>query len=273
MRSVDSVRTPDERFDDLPDYPFLPRYVQVGEGLRMHYAAVGPEDGPAVLLMHGQPTWSYLYRHVLKELGDRGIRALAPDLIGYGRSDKPTSRTAYTLKSHIGWVTDLVTALDLTGITLVAQDWGGPIGLGVLARQPERFAAVVAANTILHTADPDLEGRLTWTVHGTDDERVVIQEALLDYVLLSLRQPTFTASVLVDFATTSSLSADELAAYDAPFPDEGFQAGLRQMSALIPLTRNDPGAHQPRYGGRPAPVEEALRHGVLRRRPGNCRLG
>lgn len=238
---MDRLRTPDERFEGLPGYPFAPHYVEVTDGLRMHYAAVGPTSGPVVLLLHGQPTWSYLYRHVLKDLSDRGIRAIAPDLIGYGRSDKPTSRTAYSLKSHLGWVSDLVTALDLTEITLVAQDWGGPIGLGALARTPSRFRAVVAANTILHTADPALEGRLTWTVHGTEGDRVVIQESLLDYVLMSLRQPTFTASVLVDFATTSALSPAELAAYDAPFPDESFQAGLRQMSALIPLTRNDPG--------------------------------
>jgi haloalkane dehalogenase len=237
---VSVVRTPDERFVGLPDYPFPPRYVEVGH--RMHYAEAGPADGPVVLLLHGQPTWSYLYRHVLTDLGARGIRAIAPDLIGYGRSDKPTDRTAYSLRNHISWLSELVTALDLQDITVVVQDWGGPIGLGTLARLPERFARVVAANTILHTADPLLAGRLDWTIHGVEDERVVIQEALLDYVLMSLRQPVFTASVLVDFATTSSLSPAELAAYDAPFPDETFQAGLRQMSALIPFTRNDPGA-------------------------------
>jgi haloalkane dehalogenase len=235
------LRTPEDRFQGLPGYAFEPQYVDV-QGLRMHYAEAGPADGPLVLLLHGQPTWSYLYRQVLADLGARGLRAIAPDLIGYGRSDKPADRTVYSLRSHISWLADLVTALDLQDVTLVAQDWGGPIGLGVLSRSPDRFARVVAANTILHTADPDLAGRLTWAVHGVDDGRVVIQEALLDYVLLSLRQPTFTPSVLVDFATTTTLAPEVLAAYDAPFPDERHCAGLRQMSALIPLTRNDPGA-------------------------------
>lgn len=236
------ARTPDERFVGLPDYPFAPQYVEVGDGLRMHYAEAGPSHGPVVLLLHGQPTWSFLYRHVLADLGARGIRAIAPDLIGYGRSDKPVERTAYSFRGHVGWLSELVTALDLQEIVLVAQDWGGPLGLGVLAREPDRFSGVVAANTILHTAAAELDGRLTWTIHGVDDERVVVQEALLDYVLMSIRQPDLTASVLVDFATTSDLSAEVLAAYDAPFPDESFKAGLRQMSALIPLTRNDPGA-------------------------------
>ncbi len=235
------IRTPDDRFLDLPDYPFAPAYVDVGDGLRMHYAAAGPEDGPVVLLLHGQPTWSYLYRHVIRELASKGVRAIAPDLIGYGKSDKPTSRFDYSLKAHVGWVSALVEGLDLRDVTLVCQDWGGPIGLGVLARSPDRFARVVAANTILHNASPELEGRLTWTVHGTEGERVVIQEALLDYVLMSVRSPELRASVLVDFATERSLSAAELAAYDAPFPTEEHMAGLRQMSALIPLTRNDPG--------------------------------
>ena len=235
------LRTPEERFAGLPGYPFAPRYVDV-QGLRMHYAEAGPPDGPVVLLLHGQPTWSYLYRHVLADLGARGLRAIAPDLIGYGRSDKPTSRFDYSLQAHVSWMSSFLSALDLRDVTLVAQDWGGPIGLGALSRAPERFARAVAANTILHTADPGLADRLTWAVHGVDDGRVVIQEALLDYVLLSLRQPTFAPSVLVDFATTSALPPEVLAAYDAPFPDEAYRAGLRQMSALIPLTRNDPGA-------------------------------
>ena len=240
---IDRVkRTPDERFLGLPDYPFEPRYAEVGEGLRMHYAEAGPGDGPVVLLLHGQPTWSYLYRHVVATLASRGIRAIAPDLIGYGKSDKPSSRFDYSLRAHISWLSSFVTSLDLREVTLVCQDWGGPIGLGVLAGSQERFARVVAANTVLHSGSPSLAGRLTWAVHGINDGRVVIQEDLLDYVLLSLRSPSFQASVLVDFATTSSLSPAELAAYDAPFPSEDHMAGLRQMSALIPLTRNDPGA-------------------------------
>lgn len=239
---TDALRTPDDRFADLPGYPFPPRYVETTDGLRMHYAEAGPADGPVVLLLHGQPTWSFLYRQVLTSLAAQGIRAVAPDLVGYGRSDKPVDRTRYSLENHIGWIRDLVEALDLRDVTLVAQDWGGPIGLGALARSPERFARVVAANTILHTADETLAGRLTWAVHGTDDGRVVLQEALVDYLLLCLRAPELQASLFVRFATTTSLSDRVLSAYDAPFPDERYKAGLRQMTALLPLTRNDPGA-------------------------------
>jgi haloalkane dehalogenase len=239
---ISVAQTPPDRFVGLLDYSFAPRYVTTADGLRMHYAEAGPADGPVVLLLHGQPTWSYLYRHIVTSLAQQGFRAIAPDLIGYGKSDKPTDRTAYSLKHHIGWLTDLVTQLDLRDITLVAQDWGGPIGFGALARQPDRFASVVAANTILHTADDGLAGKLTWAVHGTEDGRVVLQEALVDYLLLCLRTPDLHASVFVDFATTSALSAQTLAAYDAPFPDERYKAGLRQMTALLPLTRNDAGA-------------------------------
>ncbi len=239
---TDALRTPDDRFLDLPDYTFAPRYVETTDGLRMHYAEAGPADGPVVLLLHGQPTWSFLYRHVLTALAAQGIRAIAPDLIGYGRSDKPVDRTAYSLKQHISWISDLVTGLDLQDVTLVAQDWGGPIGLGTLARMPERFARVVAANTILHTADDALAGQLAWAVHGIEDGRVVLQEALVDYLLLCVRAPQLQASMFVDFATTTSLPASVLAAYDAPFPDETYKAGLRQMTALLPLTRGDVGA-------------------------------
>lgn len=239
-------RTPDERFADLPDYPFEPRYAEVVAAgvapLRMHYLDEGPSDGPVALLLHGQPTWSYLYRHVLPVLVDAGIRVIAPDNIGYGRSDKPTRSTDYTLARHVDWTRSLVTGLDLRDVTLVAQDWGGPIGLSVLAAEPDRFARVVAANTILHTADPALDGRLTWAVHGTGESRVVLEEALLDYLLHWVRAPELRASDFVGAATTTSLPPEVLAAYDAPYPDVEHTAGLRQMTALLPLTRGDVGA-------------------------------
>ena len=145
------LRTPDERFGGLPGYPFEPNYVQVkSDGLasvRMHYAEAGPKDGPVVVLVHGQPTWSYLYRTVIGVLADAGLRAVAPDNIGYGRSDKLTEPTDYTVRRHIDWLHGLVIGLDLRDVTLVVQDWGGPIGLSVLARDPDRFARVVATNT------------------------------------------------------------------------------------------------------------------------------
>jgi haloalkane dehalogenase len=212
----------------------------------MHYVDSSDVDAglagaPVVLLLHGQPTWSYLYRHVIAELSRRGLRAIAPDHIGYGRSDKPEHGSDYTLRRHVRWMTGFVEALDLRAITLVVQDWGGPIGLSALAADPDRYARVVAANTILHTADPALAGRLEWAAHGVDDGRVVLQEALVDYLLHYVRAPQIVPSFYVD-AVSGPLSDPVKAAYDAPYPDPAYAAGLRQLTALLPLTRNDPGA-------------------------------
>jgi haloalkane dehalogenase len=239
------VRTPDERFAGLVDYPFEPNYVSVrAEGidaLRMHYVDTGPRDGPVVLLLHGQPTWSYLYRKVIAVLAQRGLRILAPDNIGFGRSDKPTQATRYTYRRHVDWMTSFVDALDLREVTLVVQDWGGPIGLGTLAARPQRFARVVASNTVLHTSDPSLEGMLTWANFGTGDGRVVLEESLLDYVAYCQRAPELVASTFL-YSASGALAPEVLAAYDAPFPDQTYTAGLRQMTGLIPLSRHDPGA-------------------------------
>lgn len=243
--NIKSLRTPEERFDNLPDYPFAPNYVEVETRgvppVRMHYVDAGPTDGPVVVLLHGQPTWSFMYRNVIRVLAYSGMRVIAPDHIGYGRSDKFIDATAYTFARHIDWVRGLVTGLDLREVTLVVQDWGGPIGLSVLAREVDRFARVVATNTILHTCDPALAGRLTWAHHGIGEDRVILQETLLDYVALYQRAPDLNPSMFLD-AVAGPLDADVLAAYDAPFPDSRYKAGLRQMTALIPLTRNDPGA-------------------------------
>jgi haloalkane dehalogenase len=239
------LQTPESRFLDLPGYSFSPNYVRVETkrlpSLRMHYVDAGPVDGPVVLLTHGQPTWSYLYRKVITLLAESGLRVIAPDNIGYGRSDKLTDATDYTFKRHVDWLHGLVVALDLRGVTLVAQDWGGPLGLSVLAREPDRFDRVVTTNTILHTCDPALEGQLGWAHHGVGDSRMLLEESLLDYVRFYQRAPELVPSFFLD-AVAGPLQADVLAAYDAPFPDASFTAGLRQMIALIPLTRNDPGA-------------------------------
>jgi haloalkane dehalogenase len=243
---MEVLRTPDSCFEDLPGHPFPPHYADVvAEDLtpvRMHYLDEGPADGPVALLLHGQPTWSYLYRKVVPALVAHGIRVVAPDNIGFGRSDKPALATDYTFARHIAWTRSLVAGLDLRDVTLVAQDWGGPIGFSVLAAEQERFAAVVAANTILHTADPALADRLTWAVHGVGDSRVVLEESLLDYLLHTQRAPALRASDFVGFATSTPLAPEVLAAYDAPFPTPSLTAGLRQMTALLPLTRNDVGA-------------------------------
>jgi len=252
-------RTPDSCFADLPGYRFAPHYADVVAEelppLRMHYVDEGPRDGPVALLLHGQPTWSYLYRSLVPVLVSHGIRVVAPDNIGFGRSDKPAASTDYTFARHIGWTRSLVTRLDLREVTLVAQDWGGPIGFSVLAAEPSRFAAVVAANTILHTADPSLAGRLTWAVHGLGDSQVVLEESLVDYLLLTQRAPSLRASDFVGLATAAPLPPAVLAAYDAPFPTADLTAGLRQMTALLPLTRNDVGA---RIGRRTMAALEAF---------------
>ncbi len=246
VSTFDVARTPDHRFADLPGYPFTPRYADVQAPgcppLRMHYLDEGPPDGPIALLLHGQPTWSYLYRSLVSVLVEQGIRVIAPDTIGFGRSDKPACRTDYTFARHVDWIRSLVTGLDLREVTLVVQDWGGPIGLSVLAAEPDRFARVVAANTILHTADPGLADQLTWAVHGLGDSRVVLEEALVDYLLYTQRAPVLRPSDFLGAATATTLPPEVLAAYDAPFPDERHSAGLRQMIALLPLTRNDVGA-------------------------------
>jgi len=240
------LRTPDSRFTNLPGYPFAPNYRDVeAEGmdpLRMHYLDEGPKDGPIALLLHGQPTWSYLYRKLVPVLADSGIRVIAPDNIGFGRSDKPARNTDYTFARHIEWTRSLVTGLDLRDITLVAQDWGGPIGFSVLATETERFARVVAANTILHTADPALADRLGFAVNGVGESRVLLEEALVDYLLYTQRAEELRASDFLAATATTPLSPEVLAAYDAPFPDPSYTAGLRQMTALLPLTRNDVGA-------------------------------
>jgi haloalkane dehalogenase len=243
---VEIVRTPEERFAALPQFPFAPHYVTLRGGVRMHYVDEGPTDGHPVLLLHGQPTWSYLYRTVIPVLTAAGLRAIAPDLIGFGRSDKPTSRTDYTVRSHTSWLGELVEQLELTAITVVAQDWGGPIGLGVLARSPHRFARVVAANTALHTADAALAGALAWPCHSTRQGDVVVGQSLLDYQRLTQELPELQPSLFVQGATVGQVSADVLAAYDAPFPDESFCAGARQFPLLMGLTPGSAAARQNR---------------------------
>ncbi len=156
---MDVLQTPDDRFSAVPDYPFEPHYVEVPDGvgghLRVHYVEEGPRDAPPVLLLHGEPSWSFLYRTMIPVLVDAGLRAIAPDLVGCGRSDKPAARDDYTYQRHVDWMAALLAALDLGDATLVGQDWGGLIGLRLVAEHPDRFARVVAANTFLPTGDRD----------------------------------------------------------------------------------------------------------------------
>ncbi len=236
MSAVQTVRTPEERFAELPGFPYAPHYAALPDGLRMHYVDEGPPGAETALLLHGQPTWSYLYRNVVARLVARGLRAVAPDLVGFGRSDKPLARTAHTVRAHIDWMAQFVDALGLTRITLVVQDWGGPIGLGVLAARPGLVSRVVAANTALHTADAGLAGRLTWAVHAGADGTVSVEQTLLDYQRLTQQLAPFRPSLFVQGATASEVPDPVSAAYDAPFPDEAFCAGPRQLPLLMGLT-------------------------------------
>jgi len=218
-------RTPDDRFTDLPGYTFEPHYVQLRrelEGLRMHYLDEG--EGPPILLLHGEPTWSYLYRKMIPSLTEVG-RTVVPDLVGFGRSDKPTDRAWYTYDRHCESVRQLVESLDLRDITLVVQDWGGPIGLRVATEDEERFSRLVILNTGIFRPGPrwPSPGFLAWR----------------DY---AERNPDLPVGFVVQGATTTELSDDVIRAYEAPFPTAASKAGAAQFPLLVPLTENDPGA-------------------------------
>ena len=220
---MEALRTPDDRFAGLPGYDFEPHYVEV-DGLRMHYVDEGPRDAAPVLLLHGEPSWSYLYRKMIPIISAAGHRAVAPDIIGFGRSDKPVNRDDYTYQRHVDWMTAFAEQLDLQDITLFCQDWGGLIGLRIAAEHPDRFARIVAANTMLPTGD---------TPPG---------EAFLRWQKFSQTSPVFEIGRLIQGATVSTLPDDVVAAYDAPFPDDRYKAGARQFPALVPTAPDDPAA-------------------------------
>jgi haloalkane dehalogenase len=227
-----ALRTPDDRFQNLAGYPFAPRYAEVPSGdggsLRMHFVDEGPRGAPVVLLLHGEPSWSYLYRKMIPGLVAAGLRAVAPDLVGFGRSDKPAERSDYTYQRHVDWMRAFVQGQGLGGITLFCQDWGGLIGLRLVAEEPECFARVVAANTFLPTGDaPAGEAFEAW--------RRFSQEV-----------PVFSAGRILQTATTTELAPEVVAAYDAPFPDESFKAGARHFPTLVPTRPDDPAAESNR---------------------------
>ncbi len=226
---MDVLRTPDERFAGLPGYPFAPHYVEVDDGdggrLRVHHLDEGPAGGPVVLLMHGEPSWSYLYRTMIPVLVGAGLRCVAPDLVGFGRSDKPAARADYSYARHVAWMREaLFDRLDLRDVTLVGQDWGGLIGLRLVGEHPERFARVVAANTGLPTGDTRMS------------------DAFLAWQNFSQETPTFPVGAIVSGGCTTKLAGDVVAAYDAPFPDDAYTAGARAFPVLVPTTPDDPAA-------------------------------
>ena len=244
---MEFVRTPDARFENLPGYGFAPHYAEVrakpNSGtprLRMHYLdegrldegkpderkaapASGGASGETVLMLHGEPSWSFLYRKMIPIVTAAGHRVVAPDLIGFGRSDKPTARSDYSYAAHVEWLRELLfDTLDLRDVTLVCQDWGGLLGLRLVGEHPDRFARVVAGNTLLSTGDdpvgPEFEAWLKFS-----------QEA-----------PELPIGGIVGGGTVQPMKPEVQAAYDAPFPDEGYKAGARIFPALVPIRPDDP---------------------------------
>lgn len=223
------LRTPDDRFTGLPGYQFPPHYVEVATGdgdgtLRVHYLDEGPSDASeTVLLLHGEPSWSFLYRKMIPVLADVGFRAIVPDLVGFGRSDKPAERADYSYARHVEWMRSaLLDQLGLSGVTLVGQDWGGMIGLRLVAENADRFRRVVAANTGLVTGDQNMG------------------DAFQAWLRFSQETPELPVGRIVAGGCVSPLAPDVVAAYDAPYPDEAYKAGARQFPLLVPIRPDDP---------------------------------
>lgn len=220
------LRTPDECFDNLEGYPFEPHYLTVddtqGGEIRVHYVDEGPGDADPVLMLHGEPSWSYLYRKMIGPVAQAGHRVIAPDLVGFGRSDKPAAREDHTYARHVAWMQSVIDQLELEHITLFCQDWGGLIGLRLVAANPQRFDRVIAGNTMLPTGDHDPgEGFRKWQQ-------------------FSQTTPEFKVGKIIQTGLAKPISDAVRAAYDAPFPDDSYKAGARQFPALVPTRPDDP---------------------------------
>jgi haloalkane dehalogenase len=218
------LRTPDAAFTGLTDFPFAPHYAEIKDGqdgtqLRVHYIDEGPRDAPVVLMMHGEPTWSYLYRHMIGPVAAAGLRVIAPDLVGFGRSDKLAKTGNYSYARHVAWMRSLIESLDLTNMTLVCQDWGSLIGLRLVAEMPERFSGVVLSNGGLPAGQPAPRAFAIWRA-------------------FSKWSPVFPIGKIVKAGTKRGLSAEEVAAYDAPFPSSKYKAAARIFPKFVPLGPN-----------------------------------
>jgi haloalkane dehalogenase len=259
---MDFVRTPDERFENLYNYPFAPNYTEVddseGGKLRMHYLDEGPKDGEVILCMHGQPSWSYLYRNMIPILTNAGYRCIAPDLIGFGKSDKPASIDDYTYARHVEWVRQLINNIDLTDITLIGQDWGGLIGLRLAAENDTVFARIVVANTGLPTGAPIPEA-MHESVYKIFDETPALppQEmfqamagatngfGFFHWVKYCAEYPDFNVTDIIRpgelnaSTNENAFSPEEQAGYGAPFPDNTYMSGARKFPTLVPILPNN----------------------------------
>ena len=225
---ADVLRTPDEQFENLPDYDFTPHYLNIfdpelGE-MRMHFVDVGPSDGQTVIMIHGEPSWSYLYRHMIRNVANAGIRVVAPDLIGFGRSDKPARTGDYSYSRHVNWIRQWFERSGIKNTVLFCQDWGGLLGLRLVAQYPDRFCGVIAANTFLPTG----KGKPS--------------PAFENWKSFSQTVPVFPAGGVIKGGTVKDLGPGVQAAYDAPFPDETYKAGARIFPALVPVSEDMDGS-------------------------------
>lgn len=215
------LRTPEACFDGLSDFPYVPHYAEVG-GLRVAYIDEGPADGPKVFLLHGEPTWSYLYRKMIPVLVQAGCRVIAPDLVGFGRSDKPTRRQDYTYANHVAWMSALIEQQDWQGMTFFGQDWGSLVGLRVVAGMPERFDRIVLGNAALPTGQEQLP------------------QAFRIWRAFAMCSPWFPIGRIVKAGCSKGLTEREVAAYDAPFPTRAYRVGARVFPTLVPDGPNHP---------------------------------
>ena len=216
------LRTDEARFAGLPDYPFSPHYLDVEPGLRMHYVDEGPRDASPVLMLHGEPSWSYLYRHMIPLVAEAGHRVLAPDLIGFGKSDKPADVSDYSYERHMAWLSEWLKAQGLKNITLVCQNWGSLLGLRLAAEHPQLFRRIIVGNGMLPTGDTPAPAVFTlWKTFAT-------------------HSPWFPVGRIVQLGTERALSKAEIAAYEAPFPSAEFKAGARAFPKLVPVSAEDP---------------------------------
>lgn len=216
------LRTPEKRFAKLSDYPFKPNYCDLGDGIRMHYVDEGPKGGQPILMLHGEPSWSYLYRKMIPLCVAAGHRVIAPDLIGFGKSDKPSRIEDYTYGRHVGWLHALIATLNLERITLVGQDWGSLLGLRLAAEAEAKFARIVIGNGMLPTGDQK------------------IPAAFLIWQTFAKYSPVLPISAIIQVGTQRKLSAAEKAAYDAPFPSGSYKAGARAFPLLVPTKPDNP---------------------------------
>lgn len=224
------LRTPDERFENIPDFPYEPHYITV-DGIRIHYVDEGSNDEEVILLMHGEPSWSFLYRHMIPPLVKEGFRVVAPDLVGFGRSDKPSEQSDYTYRRQVEWMTKWMVALDLKNITLFCQNWGSLIGLRMAIENQDRFKRIVLSNGGLPTGEAN---------QNISDDNNPNLKLFKQWREFSHTTPILPIKLLLQTATTTRLSRDVLKAYDAPFPDEAHKAGAKIMPSRVPITPDDP---------------------------------